>query len=141
MVIFRNANQKAQVSLQLSESMLCLESDNSEPIPKNHRLDVTPVTRQTLGVFSQVSGKARRFLSSGPLQLFSLFEYEIMRIIFCAGSHKIDENLSEPDKLVLEGKIVQRLECRPHGKQDTAITLFLRSRSVIAWINERNSAL
>mgnify|MGYP006965861315 CR=1 FL=1 len=32
------------------------------------------------------------------------------------GAHKIDENLSEPDKLVLEGKIVQRLECRPHGK-------------------------
>ncbi len=29
--------------------------------------------------------------------------------------HKIDEAITEPDKLTLEGKIVQRLECRPYG--------------------------
>lgn len=63
MAIFRNANQKAQVSLLLSESMLCVDNDNSELIPKNHRLDVTPVTRQTLGVFSQVSGNSFEYSS------------------------------------------------------------------------------
>ena len=36
--------------------MLCVDSNNSEPIPKNHKLDVTPVTRQMLGVFSQIPG-------------------------------------------------------------------------------------
>lgn len=51
----RNANQKVQVSLTLSESMLCMDKDG-ETIPKNHRLDVTPVFRQTLGVFSQTAG-------------------------------------------------------------------------------------
>lgn len=82
--ITRSTTQKVQVSLALSESMLCMDSDSSEPIPRNHTLDVTPVTRQMLGVFSQ-----------------------------CSGAHKIDETLSESDKLVLEGKVVQRLECRP----------------------------
>lgn len=54
---FRNANKKVQVSLNLSESMLCMDTDNQEPIPRNHRLDVTPVNRQTLGVFSQGPSK------------------------------------------------------------------------------------
>lgn len=33
-----------------------------------------------------------------------------------SGSYKMEEGVSEPDKLVLEGKIVQRLECKPYGK-------------------------
>lgn len=56
-LIYRNASQKAQVSLALSESMLCMDTDNQESIPRNHKLDVTPVTRQVLGVFSQTSGR------------------------------------------------------------------------------------
>lgn len=53
----RNASQKVQVSLSLSESMLCVDTDNQEAVPRNYRLDVTPVTSQMLGVFSQGSGK------------------------------------------------------------------------------------
>ncbi|KAK7576154.1 hypothetical protein V9T40_012440 [Parthenolecanium corni] len=87
--INRNASQKVQVSLTLSESMLCMDTDNQESIPRNHKLDVTPVTRQVLGVFSQT-----------------------------AGSYKMEEGVSEPDKLVLEGKIVQRLECKPYADDD-----------------------
>ncbi|XKL61066.1 hypothetical protein PGB90_008123 [Kerria lacca] len=87
--INRNANQKVQVSLTLSESMLCMDNDNQESIPRNHRLDVTPVTRQILGVFSQTSN-----------------------------AYKNEESISESDKLILEGKIVQRLECRPYADDD-----------------------
>lgn len=50
--VCRNASQKAQVSLSLSESVLCLKEAGEENIPKDHRLDVSMVTRQTLGVFS-----------------------------------------------------------------------------------------
>lgn len=60
--VYRNASQKVQVSLTLSESMLCMDTDNSqESIPRNHRLDVTPVTKQMLGVFSQCAGNLRVF--------------------------------------------------------------------------------
>ena len=45
------------MTLNLSESMLCMDNDNQEPIPRIHRLDITPVNRQTLGVFSQGPGK------------------------------------------------------------------------------------
>jgi len=30
----------------------------------------------------------------------------------------MEEGVSEPDKLALEGKIVKRLECKPFGKYD-----------------------
>lgn len=43
--------QKPQVSLTLSDDVLAL---GEEKIPKNHRLDVSVVTRQTLGVFSHM---------------------------------------------------------------------------------------
>lgn len=42
--------QKAQVSLSLSDAVINL--DPAEKIPKDHRLDVSVVTKQTLGVFS-----------------------------------------------------------------------------------------
>ncbi|XP_065223288.1 general transcription factor IIF subunit 2 [Planococcus citri] len=84
--INRNANQKVQVSLNLSESMLCMDNDNQEAIPRNHKLDVTPVNRQTLGVFSQ-----------GP------------------SGQRLEDSMLEPDKLILEGKIAQRLECHPYA--------------------------
>lgn len=53
----RNPKQKAQVSLTLSESVLSLKEPGEENIPKEHRLDVSMVTRQTLGVFSHYSRK------------------------------------------------------------------------------------
>lgn len=54
--ISKNAGQKAQVALTLSEAVLCLKEPGEENIPKDHRLDVSTVTRQTLGVFSHVAG-------------------------------------------------------------------------------------
>lgn len=50
--ISKVAGQKAQVSLSLSEATLNL--DPLEKIPKDHRLDVSVVTKQTLGVFSHL---------------------------------------------------------------------------------------
>ena len=47
--------QKPQVSLTLSDDVLAL---GEEKIPKNHRLDVSVVTRQTLGVFSHMIRKS-----------------------------------------------------------------------------------
>lgn len=44
--------QKAQVSLSLSDAVINL--DPTEKIPKEHRLDVSVVTKQTLGVFSHM---------------------------------------------------------------------------------------
>lgn len=55
--IFRNPGQKAEVSLKLSEAVLALKESGEEEIPKQHRLDVTTVTRQMLGVFSHVTRK------------------------------------------------------------------------------------
>lgn len=54
---FRNPGQKAEVSLRLSEAVLALKESGEGEIPKQHRLDVTTVTRQMLGVFSHVAGK------------------------------------------------------------------------------------
>ncbi|GAB0092915.1 General transcription factor IIF subunit 2 [Sergentomyia squamirostris] len=75
--------QKAQVSLTLSDAVINL--DPEEKIPKDHRLDVSVVTKQTLGVFSHVvPGKS-------------------------------DEVVPESEKLFMEGRIVQKLECRPYA--------------------------
>lgn len=69
--------QKAQVSLSLSEAVMNL--DPQEKIPKDHRLDVSVVTKQTLGVFS----------------------------------HLVKTEETDNEKLFMEGRIVQKLECRP----------------------------
>lgn len=53
--MFRNPGQKAAVSLKLSEAVLALKDPDEEDIPKQHRLDVSTVTRQMLGVFSHLS--------------------------------------------------------------------------------------
>lgn len=74
--------QKAQVSLSLSDSVMKLDSD-IEKIPKEHKLDVSVVTKQTLGVFSHLA----------------------------AGSK--EEVAPDSEKLFMEGRIVQKLECRP----------------------------
>jgi hypothetical protein len=45
------------VSLTLSEAVLCLKEPNEKDIPREHRLDVSMVTRQALGVFSHLTRK------------------------------------------------------------------------------------
>ncbi|RZC39687.1 general transcription factor IIF subunit 2 [Asbolus verrucosus] len=79
------SGQKAQVSLTLSSAILNLSEPGEESIPKDHRLDVSKVTQQTLGVFSHVI----------PTQT--------------------DAVIPETEKLYMEGKIVQKLECRPYA--------------------------
>lgn len=56
-LFLRNPGQKAEVSLSLSEAVLALKESGEEEIPKQHRLDVTTVTTQILGVFSHVTRK------------------------------------------------------------------------------------
>lgn len=56
--MYRNPGQKAEVSLRLSEAVLALKEPGEEEIPKQHRLDVTTVTKQMLGVFSHVTRKS-----------------------------------------------------------------------------------
>lgn len=58
----RNPGQKAEVSLKLSEAVLALKEPGEEEIPKQHRLDVTTVTKQMLGVFSHVIRKFKTVL-------------------------------------------------------------------------------
>uniref|UniRef100_A0A8D8PRW2 General transcription factor IIF subunit 2 n=1 Tax=Cacopsylla melanoneura TaxID=428564 RepID=A0A8D8PRW2_9HEMI len=83
--IVKNPGQKAQVSLSLSEATMCVDPD-VEKIPKEHRLDVQTVNRQTLGVFSHYTPPPNP-----------------------------DAIVPESEKLTLEGKIVQKLECRPYA--------------------------
>ncbi|XP_046393366.1 general transcription factor IIF subunit 2 [Ischnura elegans] len=84
--ITKPPGQKAQVSLTLSESVLCMKEPNEETIPKEHRLDVSTVTRLSLGVFSHVTPSANS-----------------------------DSVVPETEKLAMEGRIVQKLECRPYA--------------------------
>lgn len=53
--INRQPGQKAQVSFTLSDAVIDL--DPEEKIPRDHFLDVSVVTKQTLGVFSHTVGK------------------------------------------------------------------------------------
>lgn len=53
--ISKSHGQKAQVSLTLSDAVINL--DPQEKIPREHRLDVSVVTKQTLGVFSHMIRK------------------------------------------------------------------------------------
>ncbi|KAK5645951.1 hypothetical protein RI129_004415 [Pyrocoelia pectoralis] len=83
--ISRTPGQKAQVSLTLSPAVLTLGEVGEENIPKDHRLDVSTVTQQTLGVFSHMT----------PVNT--------------------DSVVPETEKLFMEGRIVQKLECRPYA--------------------------
>ncbi|KAJ8960816.1 hypothetical protein NQ318_020112 [Aromia moschata] len=74
-----------EVSLTLSSAILNLNEPGQESIPKDHRLDVSTVTQQTLGVFSHVIPT------------------------------NTDAVVPETEKLYMEGKIVQKLECRPYA--------------------------
>lgn len=59
--ISKRPGQKAQVTLTLSDAIEKMDPD--EPIPKNHHLDVSIVTKQTLGVFSHQPSKFSFFFS------------------------------------------------------------------------------
>lgn len=82
--ISKSAGQKAVVTLALSDFLLAQDAGQST-IPKDHRLDVQIVERQTLGVFSH----------SVPTNT--------------------DAVVPETEKLCLEGKIQQKLECKPYA--------------------------
>ncbi|XP_026757338.2 general transcription factor IIF subunit 2-like [Galleria mellonella] len=83
--ITRVPGQKAQVQLTLSEAVMCLKDPGEQSIPKEHHLDVSNVTRQTLGVFSHVVPTIA------------------------------DAVMPESDKLYMEGRNVQKLECKPNA--------------------------
>jgi len=83
--ISNTQGQKPQVSLTLSPAILNLNEAGEESIPKDHRLDFSAVTQQTLGVFSHMIPA------------------------------KSDSVVPETEKLFMEGSIVQKLECRPYA--------------------------
>lgn len=61
--ISRVPGQRAQVQLSLSEAVLCLKDQGEQSIPKEHRLGVSNVTWQTLGVFSHAARMYNYFSS------------------------------------------------------------------------------
>ncbi|EDV41577.1 uncharacterized protein Dana_GF17437 [Drosophila ananassae] len=89
--ISKTPGQKAQVSLSLTPAVLAL--DPEEKIPTEHVLDVSQVTKQTLGVFSHMS-QAEMAANNGK-------------------ENSTAPALSDNEKLYMEGRIVQKLECRP----------------------------
>ncbi|CAF4757068.1 unnamed protein product [Pieris macdunnoughi] len=95
--ISRVARQKPQVQLSLSEGVLCLKDPGEQSIPKEHRLDVSNVTRQSLGVFSHLV------------------------------PNQTDSVVPESEKLYMEGRIVQKLECKPFAD---SIYYKLKSESI-----------
>lgn len=93
--------KRPDISLNLSEAVLCLEGEkNSEPIPKSFKLDVSQFAGQTMGVLSE------------------------QRMPF-----NPDAVVQEGDKLAIQGKISQKLECRPIGdKVISTLVLFINDR-------------
>ena len=111
-IAVRNLGQKAEVTLRLSEAVLALKEAGEEEIPKQHRLDVTTVTKQMLGVFSHVTRKSlKRCFLCNMFNEFLFFSF----LSFPASSSS-DSIVPETEKLYMEGRIVQKLECRPYGK-------------------------
>jgi transcription initiation factor TFIIF subunit beta len=82
-----------------------MKIDDFEKIPKEHKLDVSVVTKQTLGVFSHQIRKLFLFVNLRSCRLLDLL------INFPANNK--DEVVPETEKIFMEGRIVQKLECRP----------------------------
>lgn len=78
--------KRPEISLNLSEAVLCLDDEKNEPIPKSFKLDVSHFTGQTMGVLSE-----------------QRMPYNPEAVV------------QESDKLAVQGKISQKLECRPIG--------------------------
>ncbi|XP_020811499.1 general transcription factor IIF subunit 2 [Drosophila serrata] len=91
--ISKTPGQKAQVSLSLTPSVLALDPD--EKIPTEHVLDVSQVTKQTLGVFSHMAPTDVGAGSNGK------------------ENSSMISGQPDNEKLYMEGRIVQKLECRP----------------------------
>lgn len=94
--ISKTPGQKAQVSLSLTPAVLALDPD--EKIPTEHVLDVSQVTKQTLGVFSHMA----------PTEAVTAAANNGKENGSAAASATPDS-----EKLYMEGRIVQKLECRP----------------------------
>ncbi|XP_065335381.1 general transcription factor IIF subunit 2 isoform X2 [Cloeon dipterum] len=84
--------KSSNVSLTLSQAVLAMKdedkpkgSPDSAEIPRDHTLDVSTVTHQALGVFSHQTPS------------------------------NCNDVVPESEKLVFEGQIVQKLECRPQA--------------------------
>lgn len=86
--ISKTPGQKAQVSLSLTQAVVNL--DPEEEIPTEHILDVSVVTKQTLGVFSHMVPSTTTGNNSSK-----------------------ESSAQDAEKLYMEGRIVQKLECRP----------------------------
>ncbi|KAH8267651.1 hypothetical protein KR018_012377 [Drosophila ironensis] len=104
--ISKTPGQKAQVSLSLTPSVLALDPD--EKIPTEHVLDVSQVTKQTLGVFSHMAPSDSSSSAAAATQPTATP---------AAGNGKENSATtpapSDSEKLYMEGRIVQKLECRP----------------------------
>lgn len=94
--ITRAVGKGTQVSLSLSPAVVSLNEPGEETIPKDYKLDVTRVTQQTLGVFSHMVPE------------------------------KKDSVVPETEKLFMEGRIDEKLECKPCA-DDTYMKLKLES--------------
>lgn len=99
--------------LTLSQATLNVSDNTSEKIPKDHRLDVSSITQQTLGVFSHMIRKI-------PMKTFLL----LLNIFFVASN--TDSVVPETEKLFMEGHIKEKLEYRPCA-DDTYMQLKLES--------------
>lgn len=95
--IVNTPGQKADLTLNLSEALLCLDSETqSNPIPKSFKLDSKQIPGQIMGVLSE------------------------QRMPFDP-----DAAFQEPDKLAIQGKITQKLECQPIGDKVIIILILL----------------
>ncbi|XP_004930959.1 general transcription factor IIF subunit 2 [Bombyx mori] len=95
--ISRVPGTRAKVQLSLSEAVLCLKDPGEQSIPKEHKLDVSNVNTQSLGVFSHIAPT------------------------------NTDSVVPETENLYMEGRIVQKLECRPN---DDVTYYKLKSESI-----------
>lgn len=95
--IVNTPGKKADLTLNLSEALLASDNEkNSNPIPKSFKLDSRPTAGQVMGVLSE------QRMPYDP-----------------------DATYQEPDKLAMQGKITQKLECQPIGDKVIIILIFI----------------
>lgn len=101
---FRVPGQKTKVSLALSQTTLNMDDGTGEKIPKDHRLDVSSITQQTLGVFSHM---VRKYTYMMWIWISTKCRY--------ISATKTDSVVPETEKLFMEGHIKEKLEYRPYA--------------------------
>lgn len=77
-----------KLDVSFSLSEAVMAMDKSETIPKDHKFVISNVSNQTLGVFSQTSPPANSTAV-----------------------------VPETEKLMMEGRVIQRAECKPEGNE------------------------